>query len=114
MSYGPRILHEWQFNRYVCRVAESEPGIVYFEQATNNGDFQHWNFERTSTPMGAANEIIQLSMALSEAQEAIRQAREFVLATKVGEPREEIWLLLKKFAQWASQNRAVRLALRGD
>lgn len=113
MSYGPKILYEWQFNRYVCRVAESEPGIVYFEQATNDGDFQHWRFERTSTPMGAANEIIQLSMALSESQAAIRQAREFVLATKAGEPREAIWLLLKKFEQWASQNLAVRLALGG-
>jgi hypothetical protein len=112
MSCGSRILYEWQFNRYVCRVAESEPGIVHFEQATNDGEFLHWRFEPTETPMGAANEIIQLSMALAEAQDALRQTAEIVLAANAGEPREAIWSLLKNFERLSSQNAAVRLATR--
>lgn len=62
------VLHEWGFHNRVCRVVESEPGIVHFEEATRTtGDPSIMLFQSTSTPMGAANEIIQLSMALAEA-----------------------------------------------
>jgi hypothetical protein len=63
-----KILHEWHFHNRVCRVVESDPGIVHFEEATRTtGDPSIMLFSHTPTPMGAANEIIQLSMALAEA-----------------------------------------------
>jgi len=63
-----KILHEWHFHNRVCRVVESDPGIVHFEEATRTtGDPSIMLFNYTPTPMGAANEIIQLSMALAEA-----------------------------------------------
>lgn len=63
-----KILHEWHFHNRVCRVVESDPGIVHFEEATRTtGDPSIMLFNYTLTPMGAANEIIQLSMALAEA-----------------------------------------------
>jgi hypothetical protein len=63
-----KIMHEWNFHNRVCRVVESEPGIVHFEEATRTtGDPSIMLFNHTPTPMGAANEIIQLSMALAEA-----------------------------------------------
>lgn len=63
-----KILHEWNFHNRVCRVVESDPGIVHFEEATRTtGDPSIMLFNHTPTPMGAANEIIQLSMALAEA-----------------------------------------------
>jgi len=63
-----KILHEWHFHNRVCRVVESDPGIVHFEEATRTtGDPSIMLFNHTPTPMGAANEIIQLSMALAEA-----------------------------------------------
>lgn len=64
------VLYEWEFANYLCRVVESEPGIVHFEQARNEsgGDPRVMEFQRTATPMGAANEIIQLHRALAEAE----------------------------------------------
>jgi len=64
------ILYEWEFANHLCRVVESEPGIVHFEQARNEsgGDPRVMEFQRTATPMGAANEIIQLHRALAEAE----------------------------------------------
>lgn len=57
----PRILYEWQFNAYIVRIIESEPGIVHFEQARiEPGDPSVMKFERSDKPMGCANEIIQL------------------------------------------------------
>lgn len=66
-----QVLYEWGFANYICRVAESEPGIVHFEQARkeSGGDPRIMEFQRTATPMGAANEIIQLHRALAEAME---------------------------------------------
>lgn len=62
------VLHEWIFHNRVCRVVESEPGIVHFEEASRTtGDPSVMLFNWTITPFGAANEIIQLSMALAEA-----------------------------------------------
>ena len=62
------VLHEWIFHNRVCRVVESEPGIVHFEEASRTtGDPSVMLFNWTTSPCGAANEIIQLSMALAEA-----------------------------------------------
>lgn len=62
------VLHEWNFHNRVCRVVESEPGIVHFEEASRTtGDPSVMLFNWTVAPFGAANEIIQLSMALAEA-----------------------------------------------
>lgn len=65
-----QVLYEWEFVNYICRVVESEPGIVHFEQARkeSGGDPRVMEFRRTATPMGAANEIIQLHQALGEAK----------------------------------------------
>jgi len=64
------ILYEWEFANYLCRVVESESGIVHFEQARkeSDGDPRVMEFQHTATPMGAANEIIQLHQALAEAK----------------------------------------------
>lgn len=62
------VLYEWNFHNRVCRVVESEPGIVHFEEASRTtGDPSVMLFNWTTSPAGAANEIIQLSMALAEA-----------------------------------------------
>ena len=62
------VLYEWNFHNRVCRVVESEPGIVHFEEASRTtGDPSVMLFNWTVAPFGAANEIIQLSMALAEA-----------------------------------------------
>lgn len=64
------VLYEWEFANHLCRVVESESGIVHFEQARNEsgGDPRVMEFQRTATPVGAANEIIQLHRALAEAE----------------------------------------------
>lgn len=65
------ILHEWSFAGYVCRIVETEPGIVHFEQAQESRSplppGYHLAFNRTEKPLGCANEIIHLSQALAEA-----------------------------------------------
>lgn len=76
MSYGPKILYEWQFVGYSCRVVETEPGIVHFEQAQGSpatiGALRRLAFNHTEKPLGAANELVQLSMALAEKEEINR------------------------------------------
>lgn len=78
MSYGPKILHEYQFAGFCVRIIESEPGIVHFEQASCEG--WPWRFERIEKPMGDANEILQLSMRWREAEQWARQ-----LVGRIGE-----------------------------
>lgn len=71
----PRTLYEWKSpagQGYFCRIVESEPGIVHFEQAprqpldpTKPLDL-FWM--RTDKPMGCANEMVQLHTALLRAE----------------------------------------------
>lgn len=66
-----RVLYEWRFAGYVCRIVETEPGIVHFEQAQGppigREQIGPLAFNRTEKPLGCANEIIHLSQALAEA-----------------------------------------------
>jgi len=77
-STFPRTLYEWEFpagQGYFCRIVESKPGIVHFEEAprppldsTKPLDL-FWM--RTDKPMGCANEMIQLHTTLLKAEDEL-------------------------------------------
>jgi len=118
-----KILHEWHFHNRVCRVVESDPGIVHFEEATRTtGDPSIMLFNHTPTPMGAANEIIQLSMTLAEANiinrdlsaaiqrwQEERNSREQEierLRTELAKTKLPIWMLREEHEQEVERLRA--------
>ena len=74
-----RVLHEWEFAGYVVRIVETEPGIVHFEQAQGppigHERIGPLKFNRTEKPLGDANEIIHLSLALAEQEARHKRAR---------------------------------------
>lgn len=59
----------------------------------------------------AKAELAAVLEELDEAEEAILDIRSRVLAVKTGEPREELWNLLKYAERWQSCDPAVRRAL---
>lgn len=75
MSDNPMVLYEWSFAGYFVRIEETDPGVVRFVQGKSDPDGHPsiMKFEPVDRPMGAANEIINLSMSLAEREATIRE-----------------------------------------
>lgn len=110
------VLYEWNFHNRICRVVESEPGIVHFEEASRTtGDPSVMLFNWTVAPFGAANEIIQLSMALAEAHVINHDLSASIAKWQEERNRSERELeaLRAEVASMVVQNKDLALIIRG-
>lgn len=68
-----RLLYSWEFSGYQCRIVETQPGMIQFQQrGPDSSDGEVWL--KTEHPMGIGNEILQLA-ARAESLEAQADAR---------------------------------------
>lgn len=74
----PRTLYEWEFpagQGYFCRIVETKPGIVRFEEAHHAEDPDGMYWLPTDKPMGCANEMISMAQEI-ERLEAFEEEAE--------------------------------------
>lgn len=103
MSEGKKVLHEWQLAGYVCRIVETEPGIVSYFQARNEGEPRSWKFEKVEHPIGTANEIIHLAQSHDALAARLADAEERVKELEA--ERERTRAEEREFIEWDLRDR---------
>ena len=68
-----KLLHEWTLAGYHCRLVEDQPGIVISQQAMDD-DKRGRLWLANRSPMGWANEIIQLALEVERLRGLLEKA----------------------------------------